>query len=212
MEGRNTFIGICTQNELVVSPTALKPTLWGNDQRKVAVGDLQAKTSDWIIQEIGLAKGRGMELILLVEKGLRTPGGLQGNIEHIEFERDRPQLAFGKITEMIRALSPKSPGAPVASDPPATKDELQPSPLEYLAPKSEWNLEEYKRNAFRAYLRGEEDALAKIGIVHPLRFGEFYRRLAAAKVGVIRSKWQLRCLNENSRRLFVLIIMRVSSS
>ena len=42
--------------------------------RKVNEAALCWKTSDWVIQEIGLATGRGLELILLVEDGVRRPG------------------------------------------------------------------------------------------------------------------------------------------
>ncbi|GAA0535512.1 tetratricopeptide (TPR) repeat protein [Rhizomicrobium palustre] len=166
IDGKNTFIGICTRNEFAASPAVLKPTFWGTSHRKVAVTSLQAKTSDWVIQEIGLAKGRGMELVLLVEKGLRAPGGLQGNIEYIEFERDKPSLVFGKIVEMIKALSPKFPSASVASEPPATTGEAEADaeadPVPDIAPKPEWKLDEYKFGAFRAYLRKDDEALKKI--------------------------------------------------
>src|SRR5436305_2023268 len=66
------------------------------------------KTSDWITQEIGLAIGKGLNLILLIEDGVRNPGGLQGNIEYIAFQRASPEEAFGKLLEMIRALLPRS--------------------------------------------------------------------------------------------------------
>jgi len=77
----NLFIGICTRKEAVIDAVHLSRNKF---RRKLLNGPedrYSPKTSDWIIQEIGLAIGRGMELILLVESGLRQPGGLQGNLE-----------------------------------------------------------------------------------------------------------------------------------
>jgi len=67
-----------------------------------------SKTSDWIIQEIGLAVGLNMDLILLLENGVREPGGLQGNIEYIPFNREAPEKSFNKILEMIKSILPKA--------------------------------------------------------------------------------------------------------
>jgi len=107
IEGKNLFIGICSRNERVTRPEKLKKRILGggfyvNEQ------DFSWKTSDWIIQEIGLAIGRGMNLILLVEEGVRPPGGLQGNLEYISFNRDFPERTFSRIIEMINTLVPKS--------------------------------------------------------------------------------------------------------
>jgi hypothetical protein len=68
----NVFIGICTKKELVVAPSGGARFFKRFVYREV---DLQSKTSDWVIQEIGLAIGRDMHLILLVENGVRAPGG-----------------------------------------------------------------------------------------------------------------------------------------
>jgi len=108
VQDKNVFIGICTNHERAINADELKP---GRLKRGILRAD-QAKyswkASDWIIQEIGLAVGRGMSLILLIEKGLRPPGGLQGNIEYIEFVRESPERCFGKILDMIRSLRPKA--------------------------------------------------------------------------------------------------------
>jgi hypothetical protein len=106
---RNVFIGICTKKERVVSPSVLTGTLFPPGFLKASKGEFLWKTSDWIIQEIGLAIGKGLSLILLLERGLSKPGGLQGDIEHIEFDREHPERSFGKVLEMINALR-KLPG------------------------------------------------------------------------------------------------------
>jgi len=103
MQGRNLFIGICTSHE-----TAIRPM----DLRRLPLTDIffgrrnsfVSKSSDWIIQEIGFACGRGMDIILLLEEEVRRPGGLQGDIEYIQFTRSEPEKSFLKLVQMIKAL------------------------------------------------------------------------------------------------------------
>jgi hypothetical protein len=66
MEGKNLFIGICTKNEAAILPSNLSTTKFDKTVLKGKEDRFLWKTSDWIIQEIGLAIGKGMELILLV--------------------------------------------------------------------------------------------------------------------------------------------------
>jgi hypothetical protein len=88
-EGKNVFICICTKRELVASARDVRaePDI-GNYIREV---DLEWKTSDWILQEIGLARGRGCTSIVLVENGVRNPVPLLADIQYIPFDRDRPE-------------------------------------------------------------------------------------------------------------------------
>jgi len=104
----NTFIAICTRKELVVSSTALQDSRLRPNSRIVAKSDLEWKTSDWIIQEIGLAIGRDMSVIILLEDGCRRPGGLQGDVEFIPFNRESPEKAQRQILEMLTSLHPDS--------------------------------------------------------------------------------------------------------
>src|SRR5262249_49466208 len=84
---KNLFIGICTKKESAVPAESLA-SWWPFRAYLLARSDqYESKTSDWVIQEIGMAIGMGMKTIILQEKGLRSPGGLQGNTEYIEFER-----------------------------------------------------------------------------------------------------------------------------
>jgi len=108
MKNANTFIGICTKKERVILNESLKKVPLLRDRYFIGKNDYALKTSDWIIQEIGCAFGRELKIILLIEKGLRLPGGLQGNLEYIEFERDSPEKVFKKILEMIQDLIPKT--------------------------------------------------------------------------------------------------------
>jgi tetratricopeptide (TPR) repeat protein len=149
MEGKNLFIGICTKKEVVIATNRLKKAFFNKDVLKAREEHFSWKTSDWIIQEIGLAKGRGMDLILIVENGLRQPGGLQGDLEYIPFDREAPEKSFGKILEMIHALMPKA--AALASeevDIRSTSEEKQ-EPKEneggdrYM-PKPEWNRRQFE--------------------------------------------------------------------
>src|SRR5712675_1830192 len=108
MADKNVFIGICTKKEMVVEEKVLSTPCLQQTVRKAAIADLFWKTSDWIIQEIGMAIGRELEVILLIEEGTRKPGGLQGDIEYIPFTRSAIEKSFGKIFEMITALVPKN--------------------------------------------------------------------------------------------------------
>jgi tetratricopeptide (TPR) repeat protein len=165
---KNLFIGICTKKERVIGPTELercwtKRKVLGSHESKFAW-----KTSDWIIQEIGLAVGREMDLILLIEEGLRPPGGLQGNIEYIEFSRGYPERSFGKILEMIRALIPKAISASVqeseiASPESAVQEEKNEEPDNWwLEPKPEWNHHMYRFALIQSIKADNLDAENKI--------------------------------------------------
>jgi hypothetical protein len=68
IEDKNVFIGICARNEYAMSPKAVFRIPFLKLVR-VNVADIQWKTSDWIIQEIGLAVGRGMKVIIFLEDG-----------------------------------------------------------------------------------------------------------------------------------------------
>src|SRR6266581_1242804 len=48
---KNTFIGICTKKEAAISAGALRRPLLRANSRLVDSRDIEAKTSDWIIQE-----------------------------------------------------------------------------------------------------------------------------------------------------------------
>src|ERR1700674_1513761 len=116
---KNVFIGICTRRERVITPEMLSTSWLQSGYLKAPEAGFAWKTSDWIIQEIGLAIARSMHLILLVEDEVRDPGGLQGSVEYISFERGAPEKSFVKIVEMLTALSPKPPATSVA--PPEVK-------------------------------------------------------------------------------------------
>jgi tetratricopeptide (TPR) repeat protein len=149
-DSKNLFIAICTKKERVVAPRVLKGSIFTNNRLSAKADDFGWKTSDWIIQEIGLAIGRGLNVVLLVEQGLRSPGGLQGNLERIEFEKDAPEKVFGKLIEMISALTPKTANVTLAepesqSSPPEEKNPIQaPEGADWRTPKPEWKRQNYE--------------------------------------------------------------------
>lgn len=162
IKGKNLFIGICTKKERSIAELMLRKGWLLRDRLTANAVDFSWKTSDWIIQEIGLAVGRDMSLMLLVERGLRPPGGLQGNIEYIEFDRALPEQSFGRILEMLRALLPK----PVASPPgevqpaaPAT-NVLEPTDRfsEFLMPSPQWGQVDFEFGLFHAIGTGDSTA------------------------------------------------------
>lgn len=148
--GKNLFIGICTKKERVISPSALSPTVFPGKRFKAREEDFYWKTSDWIIQEIGLAIGLGLHVMLLVEQGLRSPGGLQGNLEYISFDRSAPEKCFGKLVEMITALSPKGSAPSIPESEPRsvpTEDKAAmepPADDNWTTPKPEWKRHDYE--------------------------------------------------------------------
>jgi tetratricopeptide (TPR) repeat protein len=155
IKDKNLFIGICTTKEAVIEPVHLSKIIFNKKIFKANEAHFSSKTSDWIIQEIGLAIGRGMDLVLLVEKGLRPPGGLQGNLEYIPFDRHAPEKSFGKLLEMIQALLPKAKimSAPEATKPAGSEEppqEVQSNGLEWLEPKQDWTRSDYDLALFRA--------------------------------------------------------------
>jgi tetratricopeptide (TPR) repeat protein len=163
---RNLFIGICTRKERVVASTRRLFQWVLVDQAQI-----DWKTSDWTIQEIGLALGRGLQIILLIEEGVRKPGGLQGDIEYIPFSRTHPEESFGRIVEMITALLPKSAavsGAPQdgRSSPGERDDDGKLTASEasddYLSPKPDWTYEDYRFAVFDALLFDKEGEVSKL--------------------------------------------------
>jgi tetratricopeptide (TPR) repeat protein len=156
---KNVFIGICTKKERVTS-TKLQPQFFNKRMLHAEESAFSWKTSDWIIQEIGLAIGKGLELILLVENGVRKPGGLQGDIEYIPFDRTYPEKSFGKLLEMITALTPRVTslsGASSESGEASSKEKVEQPNTDFLVPKPEWKRQNYEF-AFLHAVADENDA------------------------------------------------------
>jgi tetratricopeptide (TPR) repeat protein len=152
--GKNLFIGICTRKERVVASTEAP---WWIPRGKVVANDrdLEWKTSDWIIQEIGLATGRDMDVILLVENGVRKPGGLQGSLEYVPFSRDTPEACFDSLLGMISALVPRSPPATGTETAVAAAPVVEATPTpskepDWAVPKPEWAFKDFDMAMFFA--------------------------------------------------------------
>lgn len=165
MSDANVFIAICTKKQRSIAPPDLIATWLPTGFLKAPQERFLWKTSDWVMQEIGLAIGKGLSIIILLESGVERPGGLQGNIEHIEFERANPEAKFDKILEMITALSPK-----LSKDPAKTSDprlspseqaaEVTVSPDEdYWTPKVGWTQFRYDTALWRVIFVGDENGL-----------------------------------------------------
>ena len=160
LDGKNVFIGLCTRKEFAIAPGKLKGAFL-NKRSWVAPGDMfEWKASDWIIQEIGLARGRNMDLVLLMENGVRKPGDLQGDIEYITFDRAVPEKSFGKILEMIAALSPAPPrvrgtetGPAAASEEEETEKKKEDAlDSKWDTPEPGWRRVNYESAYFRAII------------------------------------------------------------
>lgn len=108
-----------------------------------------------------------MDLILLLEDGLRRPGGLQGDLEYIQFERNAPEKAFGKLLEMIQALRPKAKSVFVpeqeksaAVEEPLRKE--QKTVAEWLEPKESWHKQDYEIAVCHMIATGDTDGGKRI--------------------------------------------------
>lgn len=155
IEDKNLFIGICTAKEHAVSTSKLKQPFFMRNSLCAPENEFLPKTSDWILQEIGCAFGRDMHIILLKEKNLRDPGGIQGDLEYITFERDRPEASFNSILEMIQSLMPRIREQAVGrADRPETQE------LDRVGARSEaqttpriqkdWQADDFNKALFRA--------------------------------------------------------------
>jgi len=147
MEGKNLFIAICTARERVIQVEKLSVMPLFKSRSCGNAIDFQSKTSDWVTQEIAYALGRDMDLIVLLEKGVRVPGGLQGNLEYIEFTREAPANSFNKILQMIKALTPKALVTETGMLTPVAADEKSAKPAdepEYREPQLSWTRSEYE--------------------------------------------------------------------
>ena len=100
-----------------------------------------------------MAVGLGMSTILLLEEGCRKPGGLQGDIEFIPFERSAPAEAFGRLIEMITAIAPPDRAAETTSSTETTataSEEVEaPSQSSDELPDNSWDYPKFE-NALKA--------------------------------------------------------------
>lgn len=187
--GKNLFIGICTRKERVVAATEAP---WWIPRGKVVANDrdLEWKTSDWIIQEIGLATGTDMYVILLVENGVRKPGGLQGSLEYVPLSREAPEACFDSLLGMIAALVPRS--TPAAGTEPAAAAapvvEATPTPSkepDWAVPKPGWAFKEFEMAMFFAVYSKDLDKLALLD--------EKFLASSAGGTEEARLRWQASC-------------------
>jgi tetratricopeptide (TPR) repeat protein len=147
-QGKTLFIGICTRAERAISDERLAH-FWGRGYAEESA--FEWKASDWLLQEIGLSIGRGMDIILLVEKGTREPGDLQGNWERIEFDRSTPEKCYSPLLGMIAKLAGKA-GATVGStviEQPAQVEPIPPASPEITSldiwhPDDTWTFQTYQ--------------------------------------------------------------------
>lgn len=167
---KNVCIAICTKHQRVLANEVLSPIFMRPSYSKALTAEIDWAASDWIVQEIGLAKGRGMDIIIFLEKGVRQPGGLQGTVEYIEFERGNLERPFGKFLEMIQALTPKlaseaAIGGEAAKEG-AEKDIPADDGRDLFDPQPDWGEEEFGRAMFRAVMMDDGSAQTKVNAAY----------------------------------------------
>lgn len=192
------FIGICSKKERVVEPAKLAASWWSRNRYAVDFEDVEWKTSDWIIQEIAIAREREMTLILLLEKGVRNPGGLHGNLEYIPFSRDKLDDALIKVTEMIAAISRDSSQTAVSEAPiPKASDSTQivednDRVSELSEPLPAWDRDEYERALFRGVFLQNHEYLKRLTTI--------YQETPIGKVVGAENRW-------NAKREFFQLVL-----
>jgi|HubBroStandDraft_1064217.scaffolds.fasta_scaffold04042_4 tetratricopeptide (TPR) repeat protein len=176
---KNLFIGICTPSERVINPEALRASRLTANKLVGEAGAFLWKTSDWVIQEIGLAVGRDMRIILLLEAGTRPPGALQGTLEYIQFELSAPERCFPKLLAMIGSLTPKVDGTPTETVARAPESEPEAPTSEWNQPRPDWKLRDYERAIFFAVLDDDaasEEKISTAFLTSPAGADEIDRR------------------------------------
>lgn len=156
MEGKNLFIAICTAKERTISMDKLCAMPFLKTIYMGSAVDFQRKTSDWVTQEIAYALGKEMHLVVLLEEGVRVPGGLQGDLEYIPFNRAAPSSAFNKVLQMLKSLSPKLVGNETSMPSTKTTDKTLVAPhdeLAYRQPQPTWRKDEYENALMNAVWR-----------------------------------------------------------
>jgi len=183
IDGKNVFIGICTPHERAIGEEKLRRSLWSPKTLLVAEGDLQWKASDWLIQEIGLAVGRGMTIILFMEEGVRKAGGLFSDIEYVPFERDRPHESFDKFFQMLTSLTPKdaiaSSGEGKAS-PEDDKAKIAQGGADDLEPRDDWSVLQFKNALMRSMVFNKVEDAERISAAF---------KTSSHSEGVRRAEW-----------------------
>jgi tetratricopeptide (TPR) repeat protein len=166
IQDKNLFIGICTKKEMVIAPSHIKSFPFSKN-RYGSGAFFFWKTSDWVIQEIGLAIGRKMRLILLVEDGVREPGSLQGNIEYVPFQRENPDGSFSLLLRMILSLLPVINGTTIVetmAGPALKTDEnkLNNDDDASLIPQPNWEKVDFELAAMKSIFAGKQQYLDDI--------------------------------------------------
>jgi hypothetical protein len=61
---------------------------------------------EWLIQEMPFALANKKKIILLKEQGVKSVGGIQGDLEYIEFDREALHRSVVKVIQMVWSLNP----------------------------------------------------------------------------------------------------------
>ena len=105
-----------------------------------------------------------MKIILLIEEGIRPPGALQGNLEHIPLSRGAPEKCFGILLGMLTALLPRTDVGQAAgqqtmpaSASSATSKEVS-TKNNWITPKPEWKKSDFEFGMMHCIATEDESA------------------------------------------------------
>lgn len=167
------FVGICSKKERVASPVFFRRSFWTKTSSVIDESKLQWKTSDWIIQEIAIARDREMHLVLLLEEGVRPPGGLHGNVEYITFQRENMSGAYVRLTQMLGVILARGNGTQgpdsKTTQPEMHRTEEQPEQKNdpfRLPPQASWQPLDYYMGIFHAVLFEDDAYLETVRVAY----------------------------------------------
>lgn len=182
----NTFIAICTKHEITFAKSDLRQTMFRKELR-ISRNAYQYKSSDWILQEIGYAAGKEMNVIVLVEEGVRPPEGILGDLEYIPFLRENLDAAFVKLTDAISSLVPDERSSEVLGtesrqDSSEVTGSEDPKSIEE-PPDTNWPLDRFHWELISAAIMDQKE-----------RFGEIdlkFRKTDHCKDKLVLNSWEV---------------------
>jgi tetratricopeptide (TPR) repeat protein len=192
-ENANLLIAICSRKERVFRSEAARTSRINRQEIVLVERECVWQTSEWITQEIGMAIGRGWRIILLLEGGVRKPGGMQGDLEYIPFDRLFPERAFQNLMEMISSLT--SEGSPQLGEQTGIGDVEVPNPRAItsssidpripLIPDAAMTLEQLEQGFLNACFERDEK------LMH--QYDDAFRTSSRGASDVSRARWTARC-------------------
>ena len=122
------YIGVLTKRYPIWEPPSSWNKRWLN--RLGSYEPQKWTTSEWVIEEVGFAIGKGLKVIILKEKDVHFPqSDLDGDTQWIQFDRENMSASQNEISEMIlhsisQRVTSKEEPASVAATAPSSQEHV----------------------------------------------------------------------------------------